>query len=71
MQILPDFLLTKGSDTYLNVGVVNTRNPEMEYTFQAVFKPKAGGTRVAAMHIQNNDPDRNPFDLTLTGMGVK
>ena len=36
-------------------------------TFTVTFKPTAGGTRSAAIHIASNDADENPFDLNLTG----
>lgn len=58
-----DFRISNLSDTALE--------PGGSTTFRVVFKPKAAGTRKAAMHIQSNDPGENPFDLTLTGMGVK
>jgi len=55
--------------------ISNPSEPDLEpggsTTFQVLFKPKAGGTRKAVMHIQSNDPERNAFDLTLTGMGKK
>lgn len=58
-----DFHISDPSDKVID--------PGGSTTFRVVFKPKASGTRVATMHIQSNDPAKNPFDLTLTGMGVK
>lgn len=40
-------------------------------TFKVTFKPSAKGTRHAAIHIKSNDPDENPFDVKITGQGVK
>jgi hypothetical protein len=46
-------------------------NPGQSTTFQVTFKPKAKGTRTAAIHISSNDADESPFDISLTGLGVK
>ncbi len=45
--------------------------PGKTMTFQVAFKPKTTGTRGASLHIKSNDKDENPFDITLTGAGVK
>ena len=39
-------------------------------TFTVIFSPGADGSRTAAIHIASNDADENPFDITLTGIGV-
>jgi DNA-binding beta-propeller fold protein YncE len=39
-------------------------------TFTVAFAPAAVGQRTAAIHIASNDPDENPFDVTLTGTGI-
>jgi hypothetical protein len=39
-------------------------------TFKVTFKPTKKGTRSAAIHIDSNDADENPFDITLTGIGA-
>ena len=39
-------------------------------TFTVRFAPMSGGTKTSALHIANNDPDENPFDITLTGTGL-
>ena len=36
-------------------------------TFRIIFSPTSPGPREAALHIQSNDPDENPFNLNLTG----
>ena len=44
--------------------------PSGSTTFTVQFAPVAGGLRTAAIHIANNDPDENPFDITLTGRAL-
>jgi hypothetical protein len=39
-------------------------------TFTVQFAPTSGGAKTATLHIANNDPDENPFDITLTGTGL-
>jgi hypothetical protein len=36
-------------------------------TFTVRFAPTTAGMKTAALHIASNDPDENPFDITLTG----
>jgi len=38
-------------------------------TFTVRFAPLTAGVKAAALHIANNDPDENPFDIVLTGLG--
>ena len=45
--------------------------PGASTTFKVTFKPKAAGTRNAAIHITSNDSDESPFDILLTGQGVR
>ena len=44
--------------------------PGASTTFTVTFKPTAGGTRSAAIHIASNDADENPFDINLTGIAT-
>ena len=37
--------------------------------FTVEFTPTGGGIKTAVLHFASNDPDENPFDLTLTGTG--
>lgn len=37
--------------------------------FVVEFAPSSSGPRTANLHIANNDPNENPFDITLTGIG--
>ncbi len=39
-------------------------------TFTVTFTPSAIGTRTATVTIASNDPDENPFEINLTGVGV-
>ncbi len=39
-------------------------------TFTVRFAPTSTGGTTAALHIASNDPDENPFDVTLTGIGT-
>jgi Abnormal spindle-like microcephaly-assoc'd, ASPM-SPD-2-Hydin len=45
--------------------------PGASTTFKVTFKPSAKGTRKATIRIRSNDADENPFDINLTGLGVK
>ena len=58
-----DFTLSKPAATSLD--------PGQSTTFRVTFKPQAKGTRSAAIHITSNDADESPFDVSLTGLGVK
>ena len=44
--------------------------PTQSTTFVVTFAPGATGVRNAAIHIASNDPDENPFDVSLTGTGL-
>jgi len=48
----------------------NFIEPGASMTFKVTFKPKAKGTRKAAIQIRSNDANENPFDIQLTGMGA-
>jgi len=37
--------------------------------FTVRFVPTSDGAKMATLHIANNDPDENPFDIILTGTG--
>jgi len=39
-------------------------------TFRVTYTPLSEGSHTAAIHIASNDPDENPFDITLTGTGL-
>jgi hypothetical protein len=39
-------------------------------TFTVQFAPTALGARTATLRITSNDPDENPFDIVLSGIGI-
>ncbi len=57
-----DFTVSSLSTTTLAVGGSTT--------FTVTFAPGAADTRTAALHIDSNDADENPFDITLSGTGL-
>ena len=57
-----DFIVTQPLKTVLT--------PDGYTTFKVTFKPRAKGTRTAAIHIKSNDADESPFDIKLTGIGA-
>lgn len=48
-----------------------TLSPGKSTTFKVIFKPVAKGSRIAGIHIVSNDKDENPFDIKLSGSGIK
>ena len=58
-----DFTITSPPVTTLAKGA--------KTTFRVRFKPTAVGIRRAALQILSNDPNESPFDIVLTGKGVK
>ena len=40
-------------------------------SLDVTFLPKSAGLKTAAIHIKSNDANENPFDILLTGTGVK
>ena len=57
-----DFIITPPAKT--------TLVPGGSTTFKVTFKPSGSGTRSAAIHIQSNDANENPFDIKLAGSGA-
>jgi uncharacterized membrane protein len=49
---------------------VSTLAPGAHTILTVTFTPKTPGSRVATLHIASNDADENPFDITLSGIGV-
>jgi hypothetical protein len=43
--------------------------PGASTTFKVTFGPKAKGTRTAQIQVKSNDPNENPFDVTVSGKG--
>jgi hypothetical protein len=44
-------------------------SPGATATFTATFTPQAAGTRSAVIRIPSDDPDEDPFDFTIEGIG--
>ncbi len=61
---------TNAGDFIVTAPVKTTLAPGETTTFTVKFKPTATGTRNAAIHIGCNDPDENPFDIKLAGLGT-
>ena len=60
-----DFVVT----TQPSLATVTSSGPTT--TFVVTFTPTTTvGTRTATIHIASNDPDENPFNITLTGTGT-
>ncbi len=72
---LTDLAITKdgaqASDFLTTALGKKTLAPGESTTFKITFKPGDVGTRNAAIHIKSNDANENPFDISVTGMGVK
>jgi len=47
----------------------STVAPNQSTTFTVRFAPTSAGTKTAALHINSNDSDENPFDIGLSGRG--
>jgi hypothetical protein len=62
---------THAADFRITNSTKSVLEPGGSTTFGITFKPKAAGTRSAAIHITSNDADDSPFDIPLTGLGVK
>ncbi len=41
--------------------------PNGSTTFTVRFAPTSGGAKTAALHVESDDADENPFDINLTG----
>ncbi len=59
---VPSFSITQPATT--------TLVPAATTTFTVVFSPASAGAHSAALQIASNDEDQNPFDISLTGLGL-
>jgi hypothetical protein len=65
-----DFLSGAVSDYLIDDSALSsTLTPGGSTDFSITFSPTDGGDRSAAVAIQNNDEDENPFTFTLSGRG--
>lgn len=58
-----DFSLVKPKVTSLASGA--------KTTFSVTFKPSSQGLKTTRLRIMSNDPDESPYDIELSGTGVK
>ncbi len=59
------------SDFLVNTsGMATLLSPGGTTSFTVTFLPIADGLRTAAIHLASTDPNRNPFDVALSGTGV-
>ncbi|MES2919932.1 MAG: choice-of-anchor D domain-containing protein [Verrucomicrobiota bacterium] len=58
---------TNGSDFEITTAPVAPISPAGVTSFTVKFAPTTAGTKTAALHIANNDPDEAPFDINLSG----
>ncbi len=65
-----DFIGPEAGDFNITSLGTSALAPNATATFGVVFGPKALGARVATLRIFSNDPDENPFEINLSGMGV-
>ncbi len=49
--------------------LLTTLAPNETTTFTVTFEPQMGGLRQSSITVSSNDPDENPFTLTLEGTG--
>lgn len=72
--ILRDLVVTKGGrhakDFVITPPDRSRLVPGATTRFKIAFKPKAMGTRYAAIHIKSNDANESPFDIKITGVGA-
>ncbi|MEO6476132.1 choice-of-anchor D domain-containing protein [Luteolibacter sp.] len=60
----------QAADFILEPTSASTLAPAAITTFKIVFKPSGPATRSATLHIASNDPDTNPYNIELSGLGV-
>lgn len=56
--------------TIISTPVAPVAGPNGATAFTIRFNPTSAGAKTAAIHLSSNDPDENPFDITLTGTGM-
>jgi hypothetical protein len=60
------FQKLSGSDTCSG----KTLAPTQSCSVSVVFKPAATGPRSATLTVSSNDPDENPVNVALSGVGL-
>ena len=67
------FITIDGSNSVLFTVTTNPvapLPPGNNTTFTVRFAPLSAGVKTAVLHIANNDPTNNPFNIALTGAGT-
>lgn len=59
-----------GDYVAVSSGMSSPLAPGATTSFSVNFVPTGGGLRTATLHIASNDPEENPFDITLSGTGI-
>ncbi len=70
---LGTFTLTGADSSHFSVnttGMSTSISGGASTTFSVLFTPQLSGPRTVTLTISNNDPDENPFLVTLTANGV-
>lgn len=62
--------LDAGDFTVTTSPIAPVAGPNGSTTFIVRYAPAIAGAKTAALHINNNDSDENPFDINLTGRGL-
>jgi len=62
---------TSPSDFTLGSLGMSTLAPNATTTFTVIFSPSAAGARSAKVQIASNDPDENPFEISVSGTGIE
>lgn len=58
------------SDFTITTSPATTIQPGTNTVIRISFRPLANGNRSALLRIVSNDPDENPFDISLSGSGL-
>ena len=58
-----DFIISEPGKTQLA--------PDKSAMFKVTFMPKGDGPRKATLKIRSNDANEDPFNITVTGLGIK
>lgn len=61
---------TNSADFTFTAPTATELAPNAEASFTLSFSPSAMGARSATLTLTSNDPDNNPFEISLTGTGL-
>lgn len=66
-DLAPTLTGPDGNQFQVTVNPATSLVPDENTTFTVRFSPTSEGTKTATLHIASNDPNLNPFDVTLVG----